>query len=80
MLETNLEIPFPTARQAEIAYNSLRVDPEPKRSGLKKTFVLEEEKLKVNFSCAEARTLRVSVNTFFDLLILVTKTMDEFDY
>ena len=29
-------MPFPTAREAEIAYNSLRVDPEPKRSGVQK--------------------------------------------
>ena len=32
----DLRVPFPTAREAEIAYNSLRVDPEPKRSGVKK--------------------------------------------
>ena len=80
MLEANLEIPFPTARHAEIAYNSLRVDGEPKRSGLKKVLTLNGDRLEVNFACAEARTLRVSVNSFFDLLILVTKTMDQFDY
>ena len=31
------------------------------------------------FSCAEPKTLRVSVNTFLDLLTLVVNTIDGFD-
>ncbi len=35
-------IPFPNSNQAEIAYNSLRVDREPKRSQVEKTLSLDK--------------------------------------
>lgn len=78
MMELTLEVPFETEKSAEIAYNSLRVDPEPKRSGLVKTLELQGPKLVVHFKCQEARTLRVSANAFFDLLSLVVQTQDQF--
>ena len=37
----HLEIPFPSAREAEIAYNSLRIDGEPKRSQVIKSLTLD---------------------------------------
>ena len=78
-MEMSLEIPFDTERTAEIAYHSLRVDPEPKRSGSGKELKLNGKKLLVRFNCEEARTLRVSVGSFLDLLTLVIDTMDQFD-
>lgn len=42
-----IAIPFPTKRAAQIAYDVLRVDVEPKRSQVKKTLSLEENILKV---------------------------------
>ena len=39
-MEMQIQIPFDTERTAEIAYHSLRVDPEPKRSGSKKELTL----------------------------------------
>ena len=78
-MEMYLEIPFDTERMAEIAYNSLRVDPEPKRSGSNKELTLSGNILCVQFNCAEARTLRVSVGSFLSLLTLVIDTMDQFD-
>ena len=78
-METSIEIPFDTDRTAEIAYHSLRVDPEPKRSGSKKELILDGKILRVNFFCEEARTMRVSVGSFLDLLVLVIDTMNQFD-
>lgn len=78
-MEMSLEIPFDTERTAEIAYHSLRVDPEPKRSGSGKELTLNGKLLLVQFKCEEARTLRVSVGSFLDLLTLVIDTMDQFD-
>ena len=48
-METSIEIPFDTDRTAEIAYHSLRVDPEPKRSGSKKELILDGKILRVDF-------------------------------
>ena len=76
--QATLKIPFQTQDQATIAWNSLRVDPEPKRSGVEKTLKVEGQDLIVDFKCEEARTLRVSVNSFYDLLYLVVQTMDRF--
>ena len=76
--QATLKIPFQTQDQATVAWNSLRVDPEPKRSGVEKTLKVEGQDLIVDFKCEEARTLRVSVNSFYDLLYLVVQTMDRF--
>lgn len=42
---SDLRIPFPTRRHAEIAYDVLRIDPEPKRSGVTKKLQLESNDL-----------------------------------
>ena len=40
-------MPFPTEFEAQIAYNSLSVDPEPKRGGVKKELTVESNVLHV---------------------------------
>lgn len=77
-MEMNVKIPFEDEKTATIVYNSLRVDPEPKRSQMVKEMKVEGNHLVVNFNCQEARTMRVSVNSFFDLLSLVLQTVDQF--
>lgn len=74
----NIEVPFPTVREAEIAYNTLSVDEEPKRSAVHRELSTSENILKVNFTAQEAKHLRVACNSFLDHLILVMNTIDEF--
>lgn len=45
-LKVSISIPFPSKRAAQIAYDVLRVDAEPKKNHVKKTLVLDEETLK----------------------------------
>ena len=45
---------------------------------MKKEMRVENTDLVVEFHCTEAKTMRVSVNSFFDLLNLVVQTMDQF--
>jgi len=78
MLETKLKIPFQDCKTATIVYNSLRVDPEPKRSQMVKEMKVEGNDLIVSFQCQEVKTMRVSLNSFFDLLRLVVQTIDQF--
>lgn len=47
MIKVNIEIPFPTNRSAQIAYDVLRIDPEPKKGGVKKNLEINENILKV---------------------------------
>lgn len=42
-----IEVPFPTERHADIVYQVLRVDAEPKRSEVKKSLELQNNILKV---------------------------------
>jgi len=74
----SLIVPFRTEEEAEIAYNTLVVDKEPKRNQCKKELSLEKNKLILKLSAPEPRQLRLSSNSFFDHLILVRKTIDEF--
>ncbi|XP_046655588.1 uncharacterized protein LOC124349118 isoform X1 [Daphnia pulicaria] len=76
--DRELCIPFQTADLANVAYNSLRVDKEPKRSSTTKTLSLEGNSLKVSFKSGDTRQLRTAVNSFLDLLILVSRAIDEF--
>lgn len=46
-ISSNLSIPFPSEREADVAYQVLRVDSEPSRSSVTKTLVLESNTLKV---------------------------------
>lgn len=45
IITRNIEVPFPSARLAEVAYHVLRVDGEPKRSGVTKQLALKDNVL-----------------------------------
>ncbi|XP_055304534.1 EKC/KEOPS complex subunit LAGE3 [Sitodiplosis mosellana] len=74
----DLRIPFPSRRQAEIAYDVLRIDAEPKRSAVTKQLQLESNDIIVSFSAVQAKQVRVSVNAFLEAIILCTETMQQF--
>lgn len=46
-IKVTIAIPFPSKRAAQIAYDVLRIDEEPKRSKVNKTLSLDENILKV---------------------------------
>jgi len=79
MMEMTVRIPFENSKSADVVWNSLKVDPEPPRSQMTKQMRVEGTDLIVDFTCVEPKTMRVSVNSFFDLLNLVVQTMDRFD-
>lgn len=73
-----LEIPFNSSREAEVACNSLKVDPEPKRGGSTKHYSIKDNILCVEVRSPDVRQLRTAVTSFMDLLHLVSKTIDQF--
>ncbi|XP_011144053.1 EKC/KEOPS complex subunit LAGE3 [Harpegnathos saltator] len=77
-LKINLSVPFPTAREAEVAYKVLLVDKEPARGGVTKTLTLNDNILEILFIGKEARKVRVGLTSFFDNLLLVTETIQQF--
>lgn len=46
-IKVAINVPFPTQRSAQIAYDVLRIDTEPKRNSVKKTFAIDDNILKV---------------------------------
>ena len=77
-MEMKLDIPFATAREAEIAFDALRVEVEPARSRVKRRLELSGAVLTANFVADSARSLRVSVNGFLEHVVLVTQTLSQF--
>ena len=45
VLCSELRVPFGHEREAEVAYNTLRVDPEPPRSGVNKHLTVDKNVL-----------------------------------
>ncbi|XP_006005472.1 L antigen family member 3-like [Latimeria chalumnae] len=77
-LNFKLTIPFPSNMEAQIAHGSLSPDPEPRKGGITKEVEVKDNLLHVHWAADEARILRVSVNSFLDLLGLVLQTMERF--
>lgn len=78
LYDIHVEILFPSNREAQIAYYSLRVDVEPKNSHLQKNLSCDGCLLIAEFLAPGARVLRVAVNSFMERLILCIETMEKF--
>ncbi|CDH49931.1 hypothetical protein RO3G_16398 [Lichtheimia corymbifera JMRC:FSU:9682] len=75
----DLKIPFPTNRLANIAEQVLGVDKELKTDQVKRTTIVNDNILEARFECVSARMMRVSVNSYLEMLSMVTRTMDQYD-
>ncbi|KAK9474468.1 CTAG/Pcc1 family [Dipodascopsis tothii] len=75
----SLQVPFPTARQAQIAYGAISPDPQVKPDQFVVDLVVEDSTLNAKFSAASDRVLRVGVNGFFESLNVVLECLHELD-
>ncbi|XP_060516782.1 uncharacterized protein LOC132696147 [Cylas formicarius] len=71
-----LDLPFTNNRIAEIVYDVLRVDLEPKRSGVIKELCLKNNIVKLFLQAQLARQMRVAINNFFEKVDLVIETIE----
>ena len=78
-LKAELRIPFSSAKYAQIAFNTLSVDSEPRKELIRKKLELNKEIISVYWTAKEARILRVSINSFLDHLNSVLETIQLFD-
>lgn len=85
LLPRDLDVPFPDARLASVALQSLRVDKELSslvRRELSAVAALgssDATVLHVEYKAATNRMLRVALNSFLDSLALVMEVMEELD-
>lgn len=70
ILCSDLRIPFPTRRQAEIAYDVLRIDPEPKRSLVTKQLQLESNEIVawVSLICTKCVPIQSQIESMFNFI------------
>ena len=73
-----MNIPFPSSREASIAYDALRVEVEPARSRVTRTMRVDGDTLRVNLKAENAKNLRVSANSLLEHLVLITDTIQQF--
>eukprot|EP00039_Didymoeca_costata_P009939 m.132829 g.132829 ORF g.132829 m.132829 type:complete len:91 (-) comp14653_c0_seq3:2503-2775(-) len=71
-------IPFPSEREATIAYNTLAVDKEPTDSS-KRTLILDKSTVTMVLEAQQMKVLRVAAGSFFDMLGLTIDTIQGFD-
>jgi len=73
-----MSVDFKKPEWAEIAMRTLDVDKELKPRETCRELSVSGSHLIVKFGSVELRLLRTSVSSFFDMLSLVTKTINEF--
>mmetsp|Transcript_14639 Transcript_14639/g.31280 ORF Transcript_14639/g.31280 Transcript_14639/m.31280 type:complete len:85 (+) Transcript_14639:135-389(+) len=73
-----LSVEYPTTDLASFAYHALVVDEELHADKVTRTLRLDGATLSADFAAVDARMLRVSVNSFLEMLILASRTMDAF--
>lgn len=74
-----LRVPFETARQAQIARDTLRPDPILKSRELDVGFEAEAGVLVCSFAGVSDRVLRVAISNVIDNIKTIVECMDEFD-
>ena len=69
---------YASAEHANIARKSLEVDKELQPDKVEKSFQVKSNVLVVTFKAIDARMLRVSLSSFFDMALVVSRTLAEF--
>ncbi|PKI64163.1 hypothetical protein CRG98_015438 [Punica granatum] len=64
--------------KASMVHRALAVDKELQPDKVRREITVSDGKLSVHFEAVEARFLRASYSAFVDVLILATKTIEEF--
>jgi EKC/KEOPS complex subunit PCC1/LAGE3 len=73
-----LNFPLATTRHAEIVYNTVRIDKEPKKT-VQRIETLDKNILHVRFEAEEAKFIRVAVESYIEKINLILRTIQRFD-
>jgi EKC/KEOPS complex subunit PCC1/LAGE3 len=73
-----LSFPLATTRHAEIVYNTVRIDKEPKKT-VQRVETVEKNVLNVRFEAEEVKFLRVAVESYIEKINLILRTIQRFD-
>ncbi|CAM9123972.1 unnamed protein product [Choristocarpus tenellus] len=76
---SEVEVTYPSATLALMARNTLSVDEEIQPNKICKSFRVDGSTMHVHFTASEEKVLRVVMSSFFDMALVVSRTMMEFD-
>ncbi|KAM0872928.1 hypothetical protein ACQ4PT_038388 [Festuca glaucescens] len=74
----NFEVDYGSEDHASIVYKTLAVDTELQPDKVRREMTVSGGKLVVRFEAIEARFLRASFSAFVDLMVLLTKLVEEY--
>lgn len=75
---SNFEVDYGSEEHATIVYKTLAVDKELQPDKVRREMTVSGGKLVVRFEAVEARFLRATFSAFVDLMVLVTKIVEEY--
>ncbi|KAJ0401512.1 hypothetical protein P43SY_009372 [Pythium insidiosum] len=76
--ECEIALSFPAAEDAEHAMMTIQVDEELQPEKIHRTLAVKGNDLIVHFEATEIRLLRAAVSSFYDMALLVSRTLLEF--
>lgn len=77
--QSDLRITFLNDTQAQNVKLCMEVDDELQPNKIEKFFSVESNVLIIKFGSSDLKVLRVAMSSFFDMIIVCTKTLLEFD-
>ncbi|KAI0980648.1 hypothetical protein GJ496_005143 [Pomphorhynchus laevis] len=76
--EAHLVIPLTDERIANIIYQVIKVDKDP-RSDTSRSYVCKEDQIEVLWKANELRLIRTMASFFFEQILTIMETISEFD-
>ncbi|TYZ56985.1 hypothetical protein PybrP1_006699 [[Pythium] brassicae (nom. inval.)] len=76
--ECDVQLVFPAPLDAQYALETLQVDGEIQPDKIHRTLAVDGAALTAHFEATEIRLLRAAVASFYDMALLVARTLLEF--
>lgn len=77
-LTCSVQVEYPSEELARIVMVTLSVDAELQPDKVARTMEVRGGRLSISFRATDARFLRASFSSFMDMLVLATRTIEEF--
>mmetsp|Transcript_33857 Transcript_33857/g.34492 ORF Transcript_33857/g.34492 Transcript_33857/m.34492 type:complete len:87 (+) Transcript_33857:458-718(+) len=77
--KAHMRIKFSSTEKARMICDCLNVDDELQPTKVSKALEVDDSFLIVSFASSELKVLRVTMSSFFDMILVATKTLLEFD-
>lgn len=74
----SIELPLPSGNAAQMLFKVLSVDCELQPEKVRRKYVVSKNVFRAEFAASEARLLRATLSSFYDMAIVVVRSFSEF--